>query len=638
MTGSLSQEGRIGTLSTSAGETALVLNRFEGNEGLGELFEYRIGANSDQENFDFNSLIGKNACVKIKCIDGLERDFNGVLVEARWNGLRNELYHYQMVLRPWLSLLARTSDCRIFSKMKPPDIIKQVFSDRGFSDFRDALTGSYPTLEYTVQYRETDLNFVCRLMEQYGIYYFFEHSSDKHELVLADSPTCHKAVPGLDSVPYLPMTGEVRRDKQQFDSWATFRGFQTGIYTLNDYNYEKPSADMQGQSNKAGSYEHGSMELYDYAIGYPDKGEGTTLAKVREEAEQAKDDHRTAIGSAPSLFPGGKMTLSEHPTGGENKEYLVLRCTHSYIDQTYISGGGSQTAYSGSYEMMEGSRQFRSPLTTRKALVQGPQSALVVGKDGEEIDVDEEGRICVQFYWDRKKKPSRRVRVAQFWAGSQRGALFLPRIGDEVMIQYEDGDPDRPIVVGSVYNGNNTVPTDLPSKKTHSGILTKSSKNSSGYNMLMFDDTVGQERILLRTEKDLKFKALNNQEIDILGDVTENIGTMTSGGNFTMNAVQTMTINVGPPGMPLTQIIMTNEDITLNVGPEGLLSQIVMNASGITLSATPLSMLMIQPEGISTMTPMITFMAEGPITFVSPMVTIPLVTIGAGTSSGLPII
>ena len=635
---SLSQEGRIGTLSTSAGDTVLVLNRFEGSEGLGELFEYRIGAISEQENFDFNSLLGKNACVKIKCVDGLERDFNGVLVEARWNGVRDELYHYQMVLRPWLSLLSRTSDCRIFSKMKAPDIIKQVFTDRGFSDFRDALTGSYPTLEYTVQYRESDLNFVCRMMEQYGIYYFFEHSAGKHELVLSDSPTCHKPVPGLDSVPYLPLTGEARRDKQQIDSWATYRGFQTGLYTLNDYNYEKPSADLKGESNKAGSYEHGSMELYDYPGGYIDKDEGTTLAKVREEAEQAKDNHRTAIGSSPSLFPGSKVKLAEHPSGSENIEYLVLRCTHSYVDQTYISGGGSQTAYSGAYEVMDASRQFRSPLATRKAVVQGPQSALVVGKQGEEIDVDDEGRITVQFYWDRKKKPSRRVRVAQFWAGSHRGAWFVPRIGDEVMIAYEDGDPDRPIVIGSVYNGTNTVPTDLPSKKTRSGILTKSSKNSSGYNMLLFDDTADQEHIKLRAQKDLMFKALNNQQIDILGDVTENIGTMTSGGNFTMNAVQTMTINVGPPGMPLTQIVMTNEDITLNVGPEGLLSQIVMNATGITLSATPASMLMIQPEGISTMTPMINFMAEGPINFVSPMVTIPLVTIGAGTSSGLPII
>ena len=636
MTDSLSQQGRIGTLTTSAGDTALVLNRFEGSEGLGELFEYRIGAISEQENFDFSSLLGKNACVKILCVDGQERDFNGVMVEGRWNGVRNNLYHYQMVLRPWLSLLSRTSDCRIFPKMKAPDIIKQVFTDRGFSDFRDALTGSYPTLEYTVQYRETDLNFVCRMMEKFGIYYYFEHSKDKHELVLADSPTCHQTA--LASVPYLPMTGEVRRDQQQFDSWATYRGFQTGVYTLEDYNYETPSADMEGTDNKAGSYEHGSMELYDYAIGYPDKGAGTTLAKVREEAEQAKDDHRTAIGSAPSLYPGGKTTLEGHPTGSENKEYLILRCTHSYIDQTYISGGGSQTAYSGSYEMMDASRQFRSPLVTRKAVVQGPQSALVVGQQGEEIDVDVEGRITVQFYWDRKKKPSRRVRVAQFWAGSHRGALFIPRIGDEVMIHYEDGDPDRPIVVGSVYNGTNTVPTDLPSKKTRSGILTKSSKNSSGYNMLLFDDTAGDEHIKLRAQKDLMFKALNNQEIDILGDITENVGTMTSGGNFTMNAVQTMTINVGPPGEPLTQIIMTNEDITLNVGPEGLLSQIVMNATGITLSATPASQLMIQPEGITTMTPTITFMAEGPITFVSPMVTIPVVTIGAGTSSGMPII
>jgi type VI secretion system secreted protein VgrG len=339
------------------------------------------------------------------------------------------------------------------------------------------------------------------------------------------------------------------------------------------------------------------MEMYDYPGGYDDKGQGTAMAKVREEAEQARDNRRSAIGSAPSLFPGSKMTLAEHPTSSENIEYLVLRCTHSYVDQTYSSSGGSPTAYSGSYELMDATRQFRSPLATRKAIVQGPQSALVVGKDGEEIDVDEQGRICVQFYWDRKKKPSRRVRVAQFWAGKVRGALFLPRIGDEVLIQYEDGDPDRPIVVGSVYNGANTPPTSLPAKKTHSGILTKSSKNSDGYNMLMFDDTAGSERVKLRSQKDLMFKALNNEQRDILNDQVENIGndeTINVGypkgeGNLTFNVKTKVTINVGPQGNPMTQLIMDNQSITLNIGPSGSLSQIVMNPTGITFKSTTLT-------------------------------------------------
>jgi len=624
----LSQEGRIGELTTPAGQNTFVLNRFEGTEGLGQLFEYRVGALSLQENYDLDSMIGHNCNVRIKAVDGLDRHFNGVLTDANNNGGQYGLFGYQLVLRPWLHLLSRTSDCRIFSNMKPNKIITQVFSDRGFSDFREDLREDYPTLEYTVQYRETDLNFVCRQMEKYGIYYYFEHTASKHTLVLCDAPGCHNKIPSLQPVPLLPVTVESRRDRQQFDSWASSRALQTGKDALNDYFYEKPGQDLLAKADKHGAYEHSTLETYDYPGGYDNKGDGEKWAKVRIEALQALDDHRIAIGASPSLFPGGKLSHENNPVQADNKDYVVLRCTHSYIDQTYISGGGAPVAYAGTYELMDSSRQFRSPLTTRRSVVIGWQSALVVGKQGEEIDVDKQGRILVQFYWDRKKDNSRRIRVAQFWAGKTRGAWFCPRIGDEVLVQYEDGDPDRPIVVGSVYNGENTVPTTLPDKKTHSGILTKSSKNSDGYHMLMFDDTVGQERVKLRSQKDLMFKALNNEQRDILMDQTENIGKdetinvgmgdediAKGGGNWTLNAFKTATINVGPKGMPLTQIAMTQEDITLNVGPEGLFAKIVMNATGVTLTVmggiTSHSWTI---PGISVMSPTITETAAAAIT------------------------
>jgi type VI secretion system secreted protein VgrG len=381
---------------------------------------------------------------------------------------------------------------------------------------------------------------------------------------------------------------------------------------------------------------------------------------VRVEAVQALDDHRIGIGSAPSLFPGGKFTHENNTAQSDNKAYVVLRCTHSYVDQTYISGGGAPVAYAGTYEMMDSSRQFRSLLATRRAVVIGWQSALVVadkGNESEEIDVDKKGRILVKFYWDRKKDLSRRVRVAQFWAGKTRGAWFCQRIGDEVLVQYEDGDPDRPIVVGSVYNGENTVPTTLPDNKTHSGILTKSSKSSDGYHMLMFDDTVNNERVKLRSQKDLYFKALNNEQRDILMDQTENIGKdetinvgmgdsdiTKGGGNWTLNAFKTATINVGPQGMPLTQILMTQQDITLNVGPEGLFAQIVMNASGITFSVMGgLTTQSWSPAAISSMSPTINETALAAINMTAPMVTAaaslmtPALVAGGAIVGGIPI-
>jgi type VI secretion system secreted protein VgrG len=652
MTNPLLQDERTGKLTTPLGDNVLALARLNADEGLHELFEFRIEAVSEQANIDFNAALGLGSTVKLTSHAGAERCFNGVMTEARWAGAQGDLYFYQIVLRPWLWFLTRTSDCRIFPNMSVTDIIKQVFTDRGFSDFRDATNSSPPTLEYCVQYRETDFNFVCRLMEEYGIYYFFEHSDGKHTLVLADGKSSHQPAPNLASVPFIPIAQGGRQEDQYVENWSRDRRAQSGKFVLNDYDYNKPPKNLLADSEKPSGYSHDSMEMYDYPGDYDDRGEGSTLAKIKVEAAQSLDNRRASMGAAPSLFPGALVTLQRMPIAAENQEYLVTHCSHVLDAQSYRAGvAAGGRGYSGNYELTPSDCQFRAPLVTRRPEIPGVQSALVVGKDGEEIDVDKLGRILVQFYWDRKKKPSRRVRVAQFWAGNTRGALFTPRIGDEVLVQYEEGDPDRPIVVGSVYNGTNTVPATLPDNKTHSGILTKSSKNSSGYHMLLFDDTQGSERVKLRSQKDLMFKALNNEQRVILanqveqvgGDETITVGDMTIqatniGGNFTLNALQTATINVGPAGMPLTQLVMDTQSITLNVGPQGLLAQIVMNATGVTISGTPLSQLMVQPQGISTMTPMITFTAIAEVTFVTPMVTIPIVTIGAGTSSGLPII
>ncbi len=659
----LSQDGRIGELTTPAGKDVMVLNRFEGAEGLGQLFEYRVGALSLKENYDLDSLIGKTCCVRIKTVDKLDRYFNGVLTEANYTGGQFDLYGYQFVLRPWLYLLSKTSDCRIFSNMTAPNIIKKVFTDRGFTDFEDKLQDSYPEVTYITQYRETDLNFVCRLMEEFGIYYYFEHSDSKHTLVLCDMPSCHEPVPKMQPAPLLPSTADTRRDRQQFDGWSSSRALQTGKDAVNSFWWKNPSADYLGQTDKSGKYEHAQLETYDYDPFFTGKSDSEKYSKVRIEAVQALDDHRIAIGSAPSLFPGGKVTHENNPTQTDNKEYVVLRCTHTFVDQTYISGPAAPVAYSGTYEMMDSGRQFRSLLTTRRPTVSGWHSALVVadkGNESEEIDVDKQGCILLKFYWDRKKDLSRRVRVAQFWAGNDRGAWFCPRIGDEVLVAYEDGDPDKPLVVGSVHNATNIVPTLLPSHKTHSGILTKSSKNSQGYHMLMFDDTKDQERIKLRSQKDLMFKALNNEQRDILMSQTENIGKdetinvgmdmandmSKGGGNWTLNAFKTATINVGPQDMPMTQIKMTQQDITFTffAGPIPM-SQIKLSASGIQHSVMMgLTSTDWTPSSISMMSTNISELAFAAISLTAPagvtaasMLTTPELNCGAATVSGVPI-
>ena len=627
-----SQDGRIGSLATPLGKDVLVLGRFDAFEGLGELFEYRIEALSTEANIDFNSLIGLNLSVHLQTVDQVGRDFSGVLVEARWVGKRGTLYVYRLVLRPWLWLLSRTSDCRIFHKMKALEIIEKVFSDRGFTDFRDATTGSYPTLEYCVQYRENDLNFVCRLMEEYGIYYFFEHekgdggSPTKHTLVLADSKSSHGPTPGLASAPYLPLTGLVRRDKQQFDEWSTYRGFQSGSFVLNDYDYEKPDANLIANADHSGGYAHGTMEIYDYPGRYDDQGEGQTLAKVRLEADQARDQRRMAVGYAPSLTPGYKITrTSDVGPASEDIEYLVLRCTHSYGFQTYESAGasgGGDAIYVGTYEVASSDRPFRSPLLTRKSIIQGPQTAKVVGNG--EIDVDKEGRILVQFYWDRKKDSSRRVRVGQIWAGQYQKALFIPRIGDEVVVQYLEGDPDRPMVVGCVYNGNNTPPVTLPDNKTKSGINTDSSQGHSGHNTFSFEDAAGQEYVHLKAQKDLTVNVLNNETRTVGNNQQETVQanvTQQVNQNLNQTVNQNQTLNVGQ-----VYSLTAGEQIVLTVGS----SSLTIDPTGITLQAPMISLNAM--ASLSEMAPAITVTADATFALTSAVIAI------TGTTTMQPVL
>ncbi|PNG26091.1 type VI secretion system Vgr family protein [Methylocella silvestris] len=503
MTSELTQDKRVASLETPLGKDKLVCLRFDGAEALSELFEYRVEALSTEANVDFDKAIGNNCSVTFKSYSDPDRVFNGVLVEAQALGAQAGLNLYRLTLKPWLWLLSRTSDCRIFENQTAVDIIKKVFSDRGFSDYRVATTGKFPELEYCVQYRETDLAFVSRLMEQHGIYYFFEHQKDKHTLVLADAKSSHKPVPGHAETPFIGDERQTRREREHISRWTPERRFRSGKFELNDYDYLQPNADLKSDAEGQASYTKSKMEIYDYPGKFKKKNDGETYAKVRLQAEQAMDKRRYADGDSISLLPGGLTALKDHPEGGENKEYLVLRALHSYSSQAYRSGGAQgEDLYSGRYELLSSDVNYRAPLATPRPIVYGPQTAKVVGKDGEEIDVDEHGRILVRFYWDRKNKQSCRVRVAQVWAGKGWGGQAIPRIGQEVVVEFLEGDPDRPLVTGAVYNGDNKYPYEMPANKTQSGLKSDSSKGHGGYNEFMFEDKKGSEKIRMHGERD----------------------------------------------------------------------------------------------------------------------------------------
>ena len=650
------QNGRIGKLATPLGKDKLCLARFEGDEAIGELFEYRVEAVSAEPNIDFRPALGKLCSVHLDTADRVGRDFSGLLTEATWAGTRLNLHHYRLVLRPWPWLLTLRSHSRIFANMNVKDIVKRALGDNRFGQIVDLMVEDYPTLEYTVQYRETSLNFAMRMMEKFGIYFYFKFdkgdggSPSDHQIVLADSAT-HELLPAPNTIRYVPPSISAARNAQVFSDWSRQQNVIAGIFELNDYDYIKPGAYLL--THEAYPTPPERSRVYDYPGGYDNKDLGDRLTVIRQEAEHSLEDRCTAGGYAPSLMPGFAIQRTSPDGDPQDDDYLILRCSHFYGDQAYASsgpgGGASDGAYSGNYELSRFSIPYRMPLKTRRPVITGTQPAKVISKENQEIDVDEMGRALVEFYWEDTtgssapdKTPSRRVRVGQFWAGAVRGSLFLPRVGDEVMVEYENGDPDRPIIVGSVYNGDNTIPMFLPMAKNNSGILTKSTPDSKGYNFLLFKDTAGQEAVKLRCQRDLMFKALRNEQRDIGGSQTENVGgdetinvgNPDGGGNFTINAYETIKLNVGPADAPLTQIKMDQESITLSVGIEGAIAQIKLDPTGVTISGTMASQLLVQPQGITTLTPMTVF-TYGPVGFLSPMVTIPLVSIGAGTVGGI---
>jgi type VI secretion system secreted protein VgrG len=517
MAGQLSQSERVAEFKTPLGKDVLVLINIEGIELLGDLFEFKIEVLSEQENIDFDKALGQGCTLKLKAYKGKERIYHGILTQAQWVGKIEDFYHYRLILRPWLWMLGHRADCRIFLDKDVKDVIKEVFTKAGFNDFEFRTNGDYEKIPYCVQYRETDLAFVSRLMEQYGIYYFFEHSDGKHSLTLADSRSSHKAIADLPKVPFIPLSESELRPEQHLYSWVSERRFRTGKVQFNDYDYLKPKKNLLAPSEASEKYTHAKLEVYDFPGKYDEEDKGKKLSRFRLEAEQAADHRRIIEGDAASLHPGGLVTVEKHPTAAENKEYLIVRADHRFSSHHYrtvkadaAASSGSEDdekdqIYHGYYEFQPSDRPFRMLPLTPKPRIHGIQTAKVVGKKGEEneeISTDEHGRIWVQFFWDRDPKLTCPIRVAQVWASKKWGGIFIPRVGMEVVVEFLEGDPDRPLVIGAVYNGDNKVPYDLPDNKTVAGWKSDSSKGGNGYNEFIFEDKKSSENIRMHAEKD----------------------------------------------------------------------------------------------------------------------------------------
>ena len=386
MSGTLRQDSRVNILNTPLGKDKLALSRFDGSEGLSELFEYRVEALSEDKSIDFDQLLGLSSTVTMKLLSSTDRHFDGLVAECQTMGKRDNLYVYGLILRPRLWLLSHTTNCRIWHDKTALEVVKEVLSDRGVA-FRDATSRACPKLDYCVQYRETDLAFVSRLLEQNGVYYFFEHASGSHTMVLADSISGHQPMAGTSSkggvgtIRYIDVTsGEYIREQALYQ-WSAERRHRSGKVKLRDYNFKEPSADMKGQAEASENYAHSKMELYDYPGKFDKPKDGRTYADTRLEAEQAMDRRRYGSGEAPSICPGTLVTLIDHPMSGENFKYLAVRATHHFSSEAYRSSSYASTErpYEGHYEFHRSDRAYRAPAEHPQACCpHWPETARVV--------------------------------------------------------------------------------------------------------------------------------------------------------------------------------------------------------------------------------------------------------------------
>lgn len=520
------------SITTALADSELMLVDMQGHEELGRPFHYQLKLYSPDEELDANKLLGKTATVTLIMDDGEERFFNGCVAQFSQSGRSEGGYAvYQAVLRPWLWLLTLTWDCKIFQHLSVPDIICQIFDETSFCDYELQLNQNYPVLEYCVQYRESSFNFVSRLMEKEGIYYYFTHQLGKHKLVLIDAVTSHPKLVGDSQLVY-HMTGtDQAPGLQSVTNWELNSQMQAGTYTLTDYDFIKPKNELMTNRVIERDHTESNNKRYDYPGGYSDTDQGGRYAQNRIEEEQVTHQQIRAQTNARNLSTGGVFGLESHPREDQNIEYLVISANYQLYNNEYTSSSDSgREEYSCHFSAISSETAFRTASTSHKTIVQGSQTAVVVGPAGEEIYPDKYGRIKVQFHWDRigsnDENSSCWVRVQQIWAGPQWGAQFIPRIGHEVIVEFLEGDPDKPIITGRVYNDANMPTYSLPDNKTQSGIKSRSSSGGSAgnFNEIRLEDKKGSEELYFQAEKDQNILVKNNKTEHVGVDETVSIG------------------------------------------------------------------------------------------------------------------
>lgn len=498
----------------------LLVTAFSGEEGVSELFSFHVELAATDDAIDLESMLGKPAILEIARAGGDSRFMHGMVCRFERIGQSRRYTHYAAQIVPLHWLLTKRHRCRIFqehvcSDMTATGIITKVLTDAGIpSDaYRFATTATYAAREYVVQYRETEMDFISRLMEEEGIFYFFEHTNEGHKMVFADSSSVHVVSPLDGECVFREPTG-LNAERDTFCSLRDGVEIQIGATRLKDFDFARPTLNLGAT---AAADTQAALEFSDFPGRYIEQSVGTRLATVRLEEQQCRRHVLQFAGDIRGLIPGTKFTLQDHPTAALNAEYLVTHVSQRATQPQSVGeeGFGAGSTYDVNVRVIPSNIPFRAPRITPRPRMAGSQSALVVGPSGEEIYTDKFGRVKVQFHWDLEgtfnENSSCFVRVAQGAAGGQYGMMFLPRVGQEVIVDFLEGDPDQPVIVGRVYNNDQMPPYTLPDNKTRSVIKTNSSTGGGGTNELMFEDLKDSEKILLYAQKDLHVRAINDR-------------------------------------------------------------------------------------------------------------------------------
>jgi len=523
-------EDREISVTTPLAPDELRFTYLEGQDEISAPFRFRVGLASENYEIAAEDILGKPFCVRVGGADDM-RHFHGFAAEFRLDRFDSGFAQYEVVLRPWLWFLTNSTDNRIFQNMSSVGIIEAVFSAYSEARFEKRLQGSYAPREYCVQYGETDLAFVQRLMEDEGIFYFFEHEDGAHKLILTDANSELTGAAHLEQIAFAPDAFVTFRDGDYITNWRPCSAVVTGAYVQTDYDFEKPAADLATMSDNPLGHDQDAAERYHYPGDYTEIAPGDARTLIRLEEVQAPSRRAAGVTTAPGLWSGHRFKLSEFPREAENDDYIVLTVTYRAWRDEYRSaprGERPPQGYEADLAVAPFSLPFRPARRTPWPVMKGPQTATVVGPSGAEIFTDEYSRVKVQFHWDRlggrDENSSCFVRVSSVWAGSGWGFIQIPRIGQEVIVDFLEGDPDRPLITGRVYNAAQMPPYGLPGNATQSGWKSNSSPGGGGWNELRFEDKKGEEEVYFQAEKDHNELVKNNESRTIGNDFAEDVG------------------------------------------------------------------------------------------------------------------